>query len=181
VCEEASASHGDMEGPPRGNPAYRHQQRAEKVDEVRNSMEGRRCRERAAAPAKEEALRRGSFGQLATERGKREREEQRCFGARATRAGKKPRRRKIPRRNSQGTWLIPKDLGGTSAVCQTLKWGQRKLRRPRTNHRRGAAFERAYGTVGGAKPRRENPKDGFEMKQARQVVRGARRREGAKP
>jgi hypothetical protein len=32
---------------------------------------------------------------------------------------------------------------------------------------REAALERAYGDAEGAKPRRENPKDGFGMKQAR--------------
>jgi len=32
------------------------------------------------------------------------------------------------------------------------------------NHRRGAALERAYGEAEGGRPRRENPKGGFEMK-----------------
>lgn len=45
---------------------------------------------------------------------------------------------------------------------------------------RGAAFERAYGTAGGAKPRRVNPKSGTGMKQARQVTKGAKRRGGEK-
>ena len=94
MCEEASAKRGDTGGPLRGNPAYRHQQRAEKVDEVGNSMEGRHCRERVAAPATGETLRRESSGQLADGRKERERGEQRCFGAGATRAGKRPRRRK---------------------------------------------------------------------------------------
>jgi hypothetical protein len=49
------------------------------------------------------------------------------------------------------------------------------------NPMRDTASERAYGTAGGAKPRRVNPIGGTEMKQARQVVGGARRREGVKP
>jgi len=32
------------------------------------------------------------------------------------------------------------------------------------NHMRGAALERAYGEAEGVRPRRENPKGGFEMK-----------------
>jgi hypothetical protein len=129
VCEEARAGHGDMAGPPRGNPAHRHRQRAEKVDEVGNSKEGRRCRERAAAPTMGETLRRESSGQRAAGREERERGAWRRFGAEATRVGKRPRRGEIPRRHPQGTWLNPKDPGGTSAACQTLKWGRRALRR----------------------------------------------------
>jgi hypothetical protein len=45
-----------------------------------------------------------------------------------------------------------------------------------SNRVRVTAFERTYGVPGGEKPRRENPTSGTGMKQARQVVRGARRR-----
>jgi hypothetical protein len=49
------------------------------------------------------------------------------------------------------------------------------------NLRRVPAFERTYGVTVGTKPRRENPTSGTGMKQARQVERGAKRREGEKP
>jgi hypothetical protein len=45
-----------------------------------------------------------------------------------------------------------------------------------SNRVRVKASEKAYGVPGGQRPRRENPMSGSGMKQARQVVRGARRR-----
>jgi hypothetical protein len=50
-----------------------------------------------------------------------------------------------------------------------------------TNPTRVATFERTYGATGGTRPRRENPKSGTGMKQARQAERGAKRREGERP
>jgi hypothetical protein len=49
------------------------------------------------------------------------------------------------------------------------------------NPRRGPASETAYGVACGKRPRGENPKSGTGMKQAWEVARGARRREGEKP
>jgi hypothetical protein len=50
-----------------------------------------------------------------------------------------------------------------------------------SNRVRVTATERAYGVPKGKRPRRENPMSGTGMKQARQVVKGAKRRRGAKP
>jgi len=157
VCEEALASRGDTAGPPRGNPAYRHQQRTEKADEVGNSMEGRHCRERVAAPAMGETLRRESSGQRAAGREERERGGRRCFGVDVTKAGKKPRRREIPRRHPQGTWLIPKDPGGTSAAYQTLKWGQRAFRRSREKPQEGGGVRESVRRRGRRKASKGEP------------------------
>jgi hypothetical protein len=49
------------------------------------------------------------------------------------------------------------------------------------NLEREAALERAYGTVGRTKASKGNPKSGTGMKQAWQIVGGAKRREGEKP
>jgi hypothetical protein len=78
--------------------------------------------------------------------------------------------------------LIPGSRGsGFGWRAQSLEGRAEFLRKRGRNPMRDATFERTYGAARGAKPRRVNPKSGIGMKQARQVVWGAKRREGEKP
>jgi len=103
-------------------------------------------------------------------------------------AGKKPRRGTIPRGHLAGPLAKPQGLSAGS-LERAKPWGDgvglildliQELILA-SNRGRVTASERAYGVLGGVKPRRENPKSGTGMKQAQQVARGAKRRRGAKP
>jgi hypothetical protein len=63
--------------------------------------------------------------------------------------------------------LSPEEAAGVNALEPNLE--------------REAAFERTYGTVRRMKASKGNPMSGIGMKQARQTVGGAKRREGEKP
>jgi len=92
---------------------------------------------------------------------------------------KKPRSGQSQGGSGAATWLNPRPARRISAVCTDPCRGG-EAREGRAKNLRGPASERAYGTAGG-QASKGNPKSGTGMEQARQVVGGARRREGAKP
>ena len=69
-----------------------------------------------------------------------------------------------PKEASVGHLANPQGPGRDFCGVSNPEVGPRAFRRSKINHRRGAAFERAYGDAKGAKPRRANPMGGFEMK-----------------
>mgnify|MGYP003573991676 CR=1 FL=1 len=88
--------------------------------------------------------------------------------------------RKSKEASNSETWLNPRPAVGICAACPYPE-GELPSERSGAKTVREAAFERTYGAARGRKPRRAKPKSGTGMKQARQIARGARRREGAKP
>jgi hypothetical protein len=78
--------------------------------------------------------------------------------------------------------LVNSQLSGRASWNVRVPGGAVRQRRlQQRNPMGGAVLERAYGVLGGSKPRKVNPRSGTGMKQARQALRGARRREGEKP
>jgi hypothetical protein len=91
---------------------------------------------------------------------------------------------KMPRRDqTQGgcgavTWLNPRPACRIRACARSLK-GRRSSKEPSRKPEGSGARESVRHGVG--KASKGNPRSGTGMKQARQVVGGAKRREGAKP
>jgi hypothetical protein len=69
-----------------------------------------------------------------------------------------------PKEASVGHLAKPQGPGRDFRGVLDPEVGSAGVSAPDDNRRRGAALERAYGDVGGRKPRRANPRDGFGMK-----------------
>jgi hypothetical protein len=97
----------------------------------------------------------------------------------------RPRQETLQEENAQGGtdrvfWLIPRYFGRAFLGVPNPEEEARRVRAS-ANLMRAAAFERAYGTKEGQRPRRADPMSGTGMKEARQATRGAKHREGEKP
>jgi hypothetical protein len=147
---------------------------------VKNSKGVRRSRERGAAFAAKKTLGRHKLGQRAAEFEKRER------GWEVSKGTPPARIRNLGGEEAQGGirkgTLVNDQASGRDCPGVTSPEGRvGRTEKALLISKRVAAFEKTYGMRAGEKPRRENPKSGSGMKQARKVVRGAKHREGEKP
>jgi hypothetical protein len=154
--------------------------RFERAAEVENLKGVRRSREREAASREVKTLWRRRSGQLAAVSAKRERGWSRHInrGGRLARQ-ETPEGRKPKEVTAGAVQLNIAYPGGISAVCEALKEREHSRCSPTPRGRRRSRERTAPSE--GAKPRRANPMSGTGMKQARQAMRGAKRREGEKP
>jgi len=138
-----------------------------------------RSRERATAPTAVETLgRRRLCSACEQDEEAREGRDDPQKGKSAA-VSKRPKRGPSPRRQSRPTLAKPQRMIVSSSGREDPEGASNAA--ANDEHQEGTALERAYGGLRGEKPRRVNPMDGTGMEHARQVMGGAKRREGAKP